>query len=108
MLQDLSELHIEFVSLKDQIDMTTASGRLMTHLIAAFAEFEGSLIRDRVRAGLALAKQKGTRLGRPIMIDAQEVMRLHEQGLSLKQIAASVGASKAGVHKTLAKITSTK
>jgi DNA invertase Pin-like site-specific DNA recombinase len=45
-LQEFSDLGVEFVSLKDQLDMTTASGRLLIHIIGAFAEFEKSLISD--------------------------------------------------------------
>jgi len=107
-LQELSDLGIEFVSLKDQIDLTTASGRLLTHLLAAFAEFEADLIKSRVKAGLANAKARGRKLGRPTFIDAQEVARLRAEGLSLNQIAKEIGASKAGVHKTLSKLASTK
>ena len=68
-LQDLTELGVEFVAIKDQIDLTTASGRLMTHLLGAFAEFEASLIRERVMSGLANAKAKGKKLGRPRTIN---------------------------------------
>ena len=56
-LKELEELGVLFISMRDQIDMTTSAGRLMTHLLGAFAEFEASLIRERVRAGLANAKK---------------------------------------------------
>ena len=48
-LKELEELGVLFISMRDQIDMTTSAGRLMTHLLGAFAEFEASLIRERVR-----------------------------------------------------------
>ncbi len=103
-LQDFSDLGIAFISLKDQIDLTTASGKLLTHLLGSFAEFEASLIRERVVAGLSHAKQKGVKLGRPSTISGSEVQRLRQQGLSLQQIAAQIGATKGAVSKTLKKL----
>ena len=102
-LQEFSELGVTFVALRDQIDMTTSSGRLMTHLLGAFAEFEASLIRERVRAGIANAKRKGVRLGRPRSIDTEKVIELRQQGLSLSKIAATMGTTKSGVSKVLSK-----
>ncbi len=65
-ISELSDLGVEFVSLRDQgMDLTTSSGRLMMHIVAAFAEFEASILRTRVRAGISNAKAKGIRLGRP-------------------------------------------
>lgn len=103
-LHELAELGVEFVSLKDMIDMTTASGKLLTHLLGAFGEFEASLIRERVKAGLEHAKRKGTKLGRPRRIQEDLVRKLRGQGYSLNQIAKQIGASKAGVYKTLCKM----
>ncbi|MBL7672050.1 MAG: recombinase family protein [Bdellovibrionaceae bacterium] len=102
-LAEFNELGIEFISLKDHIDLTTASGRLMMHLLAAFAEFEAALIKERVRAGLSNAKAKGVRLGRPSTVDQTQAALLRAQGLTLSQIARQIGCSKAGVYKTLRK-----
>ena len=68
MLDEMNSLGIGFVSLGEQIDATTPSGRLQLHLLGAFAEFERSRIQERVRAGLARAKAQGTRLGRPVAV----------------------------------------
>lgn len=103
MLQEISDLGIAFVSFKDQIDMTTAAGRLMMQMIGAFSEFEASLIKERVRAGLANAKAKGKRLGRPTQIDAARASLLRNQGMSLSQIAREMRTTKSGVSKTLRK-----
>lgn len=62
-LHELTELKVDFISLKDNIDLTTSSGRLMMHLLGAFAEFEASLIRERVRAGINNARAKGIKFG---------------------------------------------
>lgn len=107
-LHSLSEMNIDFISIKDQIDMTTPSGRLMTHLLAAFAEFEASMIRERVRAGIANARAKGQVLGRPRQISPSLVYELRKAGLSMSQIAKQVGCSKSAISKTLKKIEDTK
>lgn len=64
-LAEFEALGIAFVSLRDSLDLTTPSGRLMFHVIAAMAEFEKSLIQERVCAGLRNARAKGKQLGRP-------------------------------------------
>lgn len=104
LLQEWSDRGIEFVSLKDPgLNMTTPSGKLMLHLIAAFAEFEASLIKMRVKAGLDNAKAKGTILGRPKTIDIGRVHQLRGQGLSLSEIAKELKVTKSAVSKTLTK-----
>ena len=80
-LADLEALGVAFVSVRDNIDLTTPSGRLMLHLVAAMAEFERALIQERVRAGLQNAKRKGKRLGRrPVAVDAGTVASLRASG----------------------------
>src|SRR5664280_2116948 len=64
-LEDLGAYGVAFVSLRDNLDLSTPSGRLMFQIIGAMAEFERSLIQERVRAGLRNARAKGKRLGRP-------------------------------------------
>jgi putative DNA-invertase from lambdoid prophage Rac len=102
-LQELQDLGVGFISIRDSIDLTTASGRLMTHMLASFAEFEASLIRERVMAGLKNAKAKGVILGRPPKLNEIEVLRLRSDGLSLGKIARLLNVSKTAVHKSLAK-----
>ncbi len=102
-LNELTELKVDFISLKDNIDLTTASGRLLAHLLGAIGQFEADLIKMRVVAGLAEARRKGIRLGRPTVISLEEVKIFRSQGLSPSQIAAILKVSKSGVYKTLAK-----
>src|SRR3977135_2896451 len=64
-IAELESLGVTFISLRDNLDLTTPSGRLMFHVISAMAEFERSLIQERVKAGLRNARAKGQRLGRP-------------------------------------------
>jgi DNA invertase Pin-like site-specific DNA recombinase len=64
-LSEFEALNIAFVSLRDNLDLSTPSGRLMFQIIGAMAEFERELTRERVRGGLRNARAKGKRLGRP-------------------------------------------
>jgi DNA invertase Pin-like site-specific DNA recombinase len=82
-LADLDSYGIAFVSLRDNLDLSTPSGRLMFQIIGAMAEFERSLIQERVRAGLRNAKLRGKTLGRPRrIVNGDEMARLREQGAS--------------------------
>ena len=64
-LAEFEALGVAFVSLRDNLDLSTPSGRLMFQIIGAMAEFERSLIQERVCAGLRNARAKGRTLGRP-------------------------------------------
>ncbi|WP_080418378.1 recombinase family protein [Burkholderia ubonensis] len=61
----LGKQGIEFVSLTESIDTRSPTGMLMFHMIAALAEFERSLISERTRAGMAAARARGAKFGRP-------------------------------------------
>ena len=84
-LQELEHLGVGFVSLTEALDLTTPAGRAMAGLLAVFAEFEREILRERVRAGLAHARQNGTRLGRPATAgaahrrDPETTSRWHRQ-----------------------------
>lgn len=103
-IQLFKDYGVQFISLKDHIDLSTSQGRLLMQLLGSFAEFEASLIRERVRAGLQAARKRGKRLGRPLSINPQHALELRRQGLSLSQIAKELGATKSGVSKTLRKL----
>jgi DNA invertase Pin-like site-specific DNA recombinase len=93
-LAEFESLNITFVSLSDNLDLSTASGRLMFNIIGAMAEFERELIRERVKAGMKNAKVKGARIGRPRSnVDASQIARLRDSGASLRAIAARLGVS---------------
>lgn len=106
-LDELKSLGIQFVSVHDQIDLTTASGRLMLQIIAAFGEFERALIRERTLLGLAFAKSQGKILGRPKIRDDAAILGLRAQGMSYSQIQKRLGVSRPAVHRAL-KAASTK
>src|SRR5271167_2112435 len=91
-LAELAALGVAFISLRDNIDLSTPSGRLMFQIIGAMAEFERSLIQERVRAGLRNARAKGKRLGRPsVPVDVTEIQRLRTEGLGWRAIASHLG-----------------
>lgn len=100
-LEQLQMLEIQFISLKDQIDLTSATGRLMAHLIGAFAEFEATLIKERVMAGLSNARRNGKRLGRPPTVNLATIIELKNNGMSLSAISKQLGVSKSSVSKSL-------
>src|SRR5690349_11215749 len=86
-LAELAALGVAFIRLRDNLDLSTRSGRLMFQIIGAMAEFERALIQERVRAGLRNARAKGKRLGRPrAVVDINKVASLRSQGLSWSQI----------------------
>ena len=66
LLDELRAMGVAFVSLAEGIDATTPAGRLQLHVLGAIAEFERARIAERVKAGLARAKARGQRLGRPV------------------------------------------
>jgi DNA invertase Pin-like site-specific DNA recombinase len=99
-LADLDALGIAFVSLRDNLDLGTPSGRLMMQLLGAMAEFERALIQERVKAGLRNARAKGKRLGRPrVFVSQQRVEMLRGLGLSWRDIAKELGVGVGTVHR---------
>jgi DNA invertase Pin-like site-specific DNA recombinase len=102
-LADLSAYGIAFISLRDNLDLSTPSGRLMFQIIGAMAEFERALIQERVKAGLRNAKAKGKRIGRPRqMIDSSKVIELRTDGLSWRQIASRLKLGLGTVYRAVA------
>lgn len=95
---DLSWLmdNVPFVSVRDSIDTGTASGRLVANIMGAVAEWERCAISERTKDGMAEARRKGVRLGRPATEfpspwQAATAMKLREDGKSLQSIADHVG-----------------
>jgi DNA invertase Pin-like site-specific DNA recombinase len=102
LLSELQEKGVAVVSLKEQLDFSSSTGRLLFHVIAALAEFETALIADRVRAGLDRARMRGVRLGRPIaQAKPDEVAVLKQQGLSVPEIAKSLRCSRSTIKRRL-------
>lgn len=95
-LETFKALGIEFVSLSEQVDTSTPTGRMVFTVLGAVAELERSLIAERVRAGLRNARAKGKVLGRPRKrVDLNEVRRLRSAGSSWRAVGAALGVSAA-------------
>lgn len=110
LISTLYDLHSWDVSLIAQtgiqFDLSTAQGKLMTTLLAALAEFERDLIRERVRSGVAAARARGKQIGRKVGYRPSDrkqsrVLKLHAEGLSTRKIGRTVGLSQNTVLRIL-------
>ena len=103
-LETFRRLHVEFVSLQEQLDTATPIGQAMFTIIGAMAQLERDIIRERVKAGLERAKARGIRLGRPrVPVVAEELVALREQGLSVGAMARRLRCSRSTVRRYLPK-----
>jgi len=102
-LDEFRTLGIDFVSLHEAIDTSTALGKMVFTIIASVAELERSIIIERVRAGIQRAKTRGVRLGRPngSKIDEKEIRLLRARGLSIRAIADATGFGVGSVHRII-------
>ena len=99
-LETFKALGVEFVSLSEQVDTSTPTGKMIFTVLGAVAELERSLIAERVRAGLRNARAKGKKLGRPrVRVDAAKVAALRAQGHSWPKIARELGVSVGTVYQ---------
>jgi DNA invertase Pin-like site-specific DNA recombinase len=97
-LDELSHLNIESVSLRENIDTGGPLGRAMVVIVGAIAELEKSLIVERVKAGMRRAKLKGRRIGRsPLDVDRKQLVLDRRSGMSLTQVAKEYRISRASV-----------
>ncbi len=105
----LDEREVGFRSLRENIDTTTAGGRLVCHLFGALAQFERELIRDRTVAGLTAARARGRVGGRPSKLTAEQVRQARKmydaRELTVEQIGAVLGVSRTSIYRALAKTT---
>lgn len=103
-LKELAELGVAFVSLTEALDLTTPTGRAMVGLLSVFAEFEHSILCERVRAGLAEARRKGKRLGRPLTASkkSSRIRELYRAGVSKAEIARKLNIGRTSVRRILA------
>lgn len=103
LINTLYELQSKGVSLIAQsglqFDLSTPQGKLVASVMAAFAEFERDLIRERVKSGLAAARAKGKRLGRPplSLLIKSKVLAAKAEGKSYTQISVELGISRSSV-----------
>jgi DNA invertase Pin-like site-specific DNA recombinase len=87
-IEDLAAYGVSFACLRDNLDLSTPSGRLMMHVIAAMAEFERELIKERVTAGIHAARKRGVRIGRPkTYVSPDRVREMRDAGTPWRAIA---------------------
>ena len=109
LLKLLDAFHTKGVDLfidQQGIDTTTPYGKMTFQICGAFAEFERSLIQERVKAGLARAVSQGRKLGRPAIapVTARKVRDLREEGLSFRKIGKKVGISHTAAKRLCAEV----
>jgi len=93
-IQELVSLEVRFIAVTQNIDTDQSNpmARFLLHIMAAFAELERELIRERTIAGVRTARSKGKVLGRPRRVFRRdEVIRLREEGLSWRVISRRLG-----------------
>ncbi|MER8580018.1 recombinase family protein [Mesorhizobium sp. M1423] len=104
----LDELHVHGIDVylhQQAIDTTTPSGKAMFQMTGVFAEFERSMIRERVKAGLQRAKEQGKKLGRPErQLCEMSIETDRQRGLSIRQIAAKYDVSVGKAHKAVQRV----
>jgi DNA invertase Pin-like site-specific DNA recombinase len=106
-VNSLKERGIAFRSLTEQMDTTTPQGEFLFHVFGALAQFERSLTQERVRAGLAAARRRGRRGGRPLAIDAEKlaaVVAALEGGATTAAVCRTFGIKRSTLIDSLARI----
>lgn len=105
-LKEFQSLGVDFISYQENIDTTTPTGELIFHVMASLAQFESSLISERVKAGMARAKAQGKHIARPALsLKLQErIIELRLQGISMNKISQQLGISYGTVYNYAAKI----
>lgn len=103
-LNDLQSMRVDLMFLRQGMDTSTSSGRMMFSIFGALAEFERNLIRERVVAGQNRAKARGVKMGRPSKMNdglRNAIQLLRESGMGIKQIAKEVGVGVGTVYSVI-------
>ena len=102
LLQAFDQMNVRLIAVKQTFDTDTPLGKAFFTLAAMFAELERSILIERVRAGMARARAEGKHIGRPVrLMDLEELTRLRARGLSIRQIARTLGVPPSTVAKRL-------
>ena len=104
LIQFFNDKNIGFKSLQENIDTTTASGKLFLHIFGALAEFERELIKERTLAGLKAAAERGRKGGRPRVMDANKIEQaraLHRSQIPISEICKTLGISKGTLYRNI-------
>ena len=97
-VDELHELGVEFISAREAIDTNGPMGRMFITLIGSIAEFEKSILIERIKSGMRRARMDGRRLGRaPLNVDRNALVRDRLAGMSLTDVAKKYRISRASV-----------
>ena len=104
-LDEFRSAGIQFISYQENMDTGSPLGQALFTIVAAVAQLERDLIRERVTAGIRNARAAGKQLGRPTrIVDRDEILRLRAAGASVREIAAKLGIGYGTVRKRLAQV----
>lgn len=105
-LEEFNNLGVDFISYKENIDTSTPAGKILFTMISAFAEFERSIIRERVIAGMEKAKLRGAKIGRPKIppFTIKKVIEMRDAGINYKEIIKKLKLSKSAYYYILKNI----
>jgi len=101
-VEDLAGRGVAFESLHDSINTASATGKLIFHVLAALAEFERALTKERIDSGLASARARNRKLGRPSVLNEERLADIREalaSGKSISQVARSMRISRATLYR---------
>lgn len=99
-LEEFRTLGIEFVSVHEAIDTSTAMGKLTFTIIAALAEFERELIAERVRSGMAQARARGKQIGRrKAEPDVAKILALRSIGRTWTEVSEAIGVGESTLRR---------
>ncbi|HDR7875921.1 MULTISPECIES: recombinase family protein [Bacillus cereus group] len=105
-IKRIEEAGVQFVSLKENMDTSTPTGKAMFQMMCVIAELERDLIAERVKEGLNASKKRGTKLGRPT-IDTEKLriaLRMYDsKDYSVKEIVESTGISQGSLYRAINK-----
>nr|WP_321440371.1 recombinase family protein [uncultured Hyphomonas sp.] len=102
---DLHERGVAFRSLCEYIDVNSAFGELVLHILSAIAHFERALIVERTRAGMQAAKERGVHVGRPRALDGEDISKallLLNGGMSVPEAANELGIGTSTLYRYVA------
>ncbi len=105
LLADLEQRQVQFRSLTEALDTSTAGGRLVFNIFAAIADFERQLVQERTQAGLAAARARGRVGGRPTVMTPAKIRtarRMLDDGETLTTVAAALSVSRTTLYRHLA------
>lgn len=104
-ITELDDASVAFKSLTENLDTSSTGGRLVFHIFGALAEFERDLIRERTLAGLAAARARGRKGGRPRKLDAKKIATakrlLEDPNQSVTEVAQILGVARSTLYRTL-------